>query len=79
MFDTEPAASFIIPLFERAGIEFLVYDDSRAFSDLMAFTQEAQQTCSVVIVDSITHVWRDLQESYWPASMTSASATTSAR
>lgn len=64
MFDTEPAASFIIPLFERAGIEFLVYDESRAFSDLMAFTQEAQQTCSVVIVDSITHVWRDLQESY---------------
>lgn len=64
MFDTEPAASFIIPLFEKAGIEFLVYDESRAFKDLMAFTQEAKATASVVIVDSITHVWRDLQESY---------------
>jgi hypothetical protein len=64
MFDTEPAASFIIPLFEKAGIEFLVYDESRAFTDLMAFTQEAKETCSVIIVDSITHVWRDLQESY---------------
>ena len=33
MFDTEPGASFLIPLFERAGIEFMVYDESRAFSD----------------------------------------------
>lgn len=64
MFDTEPAASFIIPLFEKAGIEFLVKDDSRAFTDLMSTTQEAEQTCSVLIVDSITHIWRDLQESY---------------
>lgn len=64
MFDTEPAASFIIPLFERAGIEFLVFDESRAFKDLMAFTAEAKATCSVIIIDSITHVWRDLQESY---------------
>lgn len=64
MFDTEPAASFIIPLFEKAGIEFLVYDESRAFKDLMAFTAEAKEACSVVIVDSITHIWRDLQESY---------------
>lgn len=64
MFDTEPAASFIIPLFEKAGIEFLVYDQSRAFRDLMAFTEEAQDVASVIIVDSITHIWRDLQESY---------------
>lgn len=64
MFDTEPAASYIIPLFEKAGIEFLVYDESRAFKDLMSFTEEAKESCSVIIVDSITHVWRDLQESY---------------
>jgi len=64
MFDTEPASAFIVPLFEKAGIEFLVYDESRAFKDLMAFSEEAIETCSVVIVDSITHVWRDLQESY---------------
>lgn len=64
MFDTEPAASYIIPLFEKAGIEFLVYDESRALKDLMAFMDEAEKSCSIVIVDSITHVWRDAQESY---------------
>lgn len=64
MFDTEPAASYIIPLFQKAGIPFLVYDESRALKDLMAFMDEAEQECSVVIVDSVTHVWRDTQESY---------------
>lgn len=64
MFDTEPAASYIKPLFDAAGIEFLVYDESRALKDLMAFMDEAEQECSIVIVDSITHVWRDAQESY---------------
>lgn len=64
MFDTEPAASYIIPLFERAGIEFLVYDESRALKYLMGFWREAEHCCSVVIADSITHVWRDTQDSY---------------
>jgi hypothetical protein len=64
MFDTEPAASFIIPLFEEAGIDFLVYDESRALSDLMKFMDEAEKECSIIIMDSITHVWRDCQDSY---------------
>jgi len=64
MFDTEPGASFLIPLFEKAGIEFMVYDESRAFSDLMKWMEEAIPVCSVLITDSITHIWRDLQESY---------------
>lgn len=64
MFDTEPAASWIIPLFEEAKIEFLVYDESRALKDLMAFMDEAEQAASIIIIDSITHVWRDAQESY---------------
>ena len=64
MFDTEPAAAFILPLFEKENIEFVVYDESRAFKDLLAFTDEAQEACSVIIVDSVSHVWRDLQESY---------------
>lgn len=64
MFDTEPAASYIMPLFQEAGIEFLVYDESRALKDLMAFMDEAEQACSIVIVDSITHVWRDAQDSF---------------
>lgn len=64
MFDTEPAASYIIPLFEKAGIPFLVYDESRALKDLMSFMDEAEKECFAVIVDSVTHVWRDTQESY---------------
>ena len=64
MFDTEPAASYIIPIFEKAGIEFMVYDESRALKDLMDFMDEAEKECSIVIIDSITHVWRDTQDSY---------------
>ena len=67
MFDTEPAASFIIPLFEEAGIDFLVYDESRALQDLMKFVDEAEKEASIIIVDSITHIWRDAQDSYLAA------------
>jgi hypothetical protein len=63
-FDTEPAFSFVLPLFEKAGIELLVADESRALVDLMAFMDEAEQSCDIAIIDSITHVWRDAQESY---------------
>jgi hypothetical protein len=63
-FDTEPAASYVLPLFEEAGIPLLVYDESRALADLMRFMDDAEAECSVVIIDSITHVWRDAQASY---------------
>jgi hypothetical protein len=63
-FDTEPAFSFVLPLFQKAGIELLVADESRALVDLMKFMDEAEQASDIVIIDSITHVWRDAQESY---------------
>jgi hypothetical protein len=63
-FDTEPAFSFVLPLFNKAGIELLVSDESRALSDLMTFMDEAEKVSDIVIIDSITHVWRDAQESY---------------
>jgi len=62
-FDTEPALSYVLPLFKEAGIEVLSYE-SRSLSDLIAFMEEAEQHCSIVIIDSITHVWRDAQKSY---------------
>jgi len=62
-FDTEPSLSYVLPLFKEAGIEVFSYE-SRALSDLMAFMEEAEKECSVVIIDSITHVWRDVQKSY---------------
>lgn len=63
-FDTEPAFSFVLPLFQKAGIELLIADESRALSDLMKFMDEAEKVSDIVIIDSITHVWRDAQESY---------------
>lgn len=63
-FDTEPAFSFILPLFQKAGIELLVSDESRALQDLMTFMDEAEKVSDIVIIDSITHVWRDAQESF---------------
>ena len=63
-FDTEPAFSFVLPLFQNAGIELLVADESRALVDLMKFMDEAEKVCDIVIVDSITHIWRDAQESF---------------
>lgn len=63
-FDTEPAFSFVLPLFQKAGIELMVADESRALVDLMAFMDEAEKAADIAIIDSITHVWRDAQESY---------------
>jgi DNA primase len=63
-FDTEPAFSFVLPLFQKAGIELLVADESRALVDLMKFMDEAEKVADICIIDSITHVWRDAQESY---------------
>ena len=64
VFDTEPAFGFVLPLFQEAGIELLVADESRALKDLMAFMSEAERVSDIAIIDSITHTWRDAQESY---------------
>jgi hypothetical protein len=64
VFDTEPAYSFMIPFFEKAGIELMIFDESRAFADLMTYIDQVEEHCSIVIVDSITHIWKDIQASY---------------
>lgn len=63
-FDTEPAASFVKPLFDNAGIELLVADESRALADLMLFIDEAEKVSDIAIIDSISHIWKDAQKSY---------------
>lgn len=62
-FDTEAGSDFLIPKFESAGTELLRVK-SRAFSDLMAAGKEAEASCSVLVVDSITHVWQELCEAF---------------
>lgn len=64
IFDTEPAFSFLLPIFDREGIEVLIEDESRGLIDLMAFMDEAEKVSDIAIIDSITHVWRDAQDSY---------------
>lgn len=62
-FDTESGSDFLIPKFDAAGIELLTVK-SQAFKDLLDAGKEAEQSCSVLIVDSVTHVWRELCDTY---------------
>jgi hypothetical protein len=63
-FDTEPAFGFVLPLFNKAGIELLIADESRSLADLMQFMDEAEKVSDIAIIDSITHCWKDVQESF---------------
>ena len=64
MMDTESASDFLLPIFKTEGVKLLTLK-SRAFSDLLTVLQEAEQAgCAALIVDSITHCWTELQESY---------------
>jgi hypothetical protein len=63
-FDTEKGSDFHIETFKKAGIQLDVVK-SRAFRDLVATIKEAEQgKYDFLIIDSITHVWRDLVDSY---------------
>jgi hypothetical protein len=61
--DSETGAAWVKHRFDEADIELQV-SQSRAFTDLIAAQQEATDNGSVLLVDSITHFWRDLTESY---------------
>jgi hypothetical protein len=64
MFDTENGSAFAEPEFDRHDIPFFVFR-GRAFKDLIAVAGEAvNEGCSILIVDSATHIWRDLVDSY---------------
>lgn len=62
-FDTETGSDFLLPQFQADGIE-LVRLKSFAFTKLLEVAREAEAACSVLIVDSVTHIWRELCESY---------------
>lgn len=61
--DSEPGSDWVRPIFDRAGVELWVHK-SRAFVDMKASVQEAEQHGSVLIVDSVTHFWRGLCDEY---------------
>jgi len=62
-FDTEGGSDYLIGTFKAAGIELLTVK-SRSFADLVAAVREAESTCDILIVDSVTHVWKELMDAY---------------
>lgn len=61
--DTETGSDWVKPQFDAAHIE-LRTAKTRAFVDLLAAIKEAEENASVLLIDSISHFWRDLTESY---------------
>ena len=62
-FDSETGSSFVKKLFDDEKIT-LVGKRSKSFADLLESTKLAERNCDISIVDSATHLWMDLCESY---------------
>lgn len=61
--DTETGSAWVRPLFEKAGIEFLVHA-SRAFVDLKQAVVECEAQRAILIVDSMTHFWEEIKDAH---------------
>lgn len=61
--DTETGSDWVKPRFDAANIE-LRTAKTRSFKDLLAALHEAAESGSVLIIDSITHFWRELCDTY---------------
>lgn len=61
--DTETGSDFVKNRFDAAKIKLLTAK-TRAFKDLLGIVDEAEKDCSLLIVDSITHYWNELIDSY---------------
>lgn len=62
--DTETGSDFVITSFTDNNIR-LLRAKTRAFVDLLTILKECEnERIKVLIIDSITHIWRDLHTSY---------------
>ena len=61
--DTETGSDWVKPRFDAASIE-LFTAKTRAFVDLLTAITEAESAGSVLLIDSISHFWRNLTEEY---------------
>jgi hypothetical protein len=61
--DTENALSYVLPHFQHNGIQ-VVELKARAFKLANNFFDEAEATCDIAIIDSVTHVWEELIQSF---------------
>lgn len=65
LFDTEGGSEFVAPMVKDDTGKDLVGIRSRSFDDVIALTKEAIESgVSVLIVDSVTHIWRELCDAY---------------
>lgn len=63
-FDSEKGSDFEVVRMKKEGFELLVHK-GRAFQDLIQIIREVEEAkIPVLIIDSISHVWRDLTDSY---------------
>lgn len=64
MYDTEGGAEYVAPRIKTAGFKF-VGVRSRTLADLINMGKECVETgVAVLIVDSVTHPWREVCDSY---------------
>lgn len=61
--DTETGSDWVKPQFEARGIP-LFTAKTRAFQDLLTSVKEAEQGASLLLVDSISHFWKELCDAY---------------
>jgi hypothetical protein len=61
--DTEGGSDFMVPVFEHFGIGLYV-TKTRAFADMIPACQEAAANGSGLIIDSVTHPWKEFMEAY---------------
>ena len=62
-FDTEGGSDYMIPLCESHDVELLTCK-ARSFQMLKKFMGDARECRAVGVIDSISHTWDDLRESY---------------
>ncbi len=63
MVDSEGGSEYIAPLVKQLTGDDMVGDRTMAFDDLLAIGKEAVEVgVSVLLVDSMTHFWRELCE-----------------
>lgn len=61
--DTETGSDWVEPHVRNAGYSMRVAK-TRAFADLVPAIEESEKEGSILIIDSITHFWKELTESY---------------
>lgn len=63
MCDTETGSSWLVPMFAEAGIELMV-DATKSFKELLTNMDEVANRNGILLIDSITHYWRELVKEY---------------